>query len=83
MTIEAKLYDANNVLCLDSKLPVRFSAAGPARLIDNLGTPQGSRVVQLYNGRAEISLYLNSGSSTAAITAEALPTATLNLSVIP
>ena len=83
VTIEAKLYDANNVLCLDSKLPVRFSAAGPARLIDNLGTPQGSRVVQLYNGRAEISLYLNSGSSTAAITAEALPTATLNLSVIP
>ena len=56
VTIEAKLYDDKGILCLDARNQVRFSLAGGGRLIDNLGTPSGSRVVQLYNGRAEITL---------------------------
>ena len=56
VTVEATLYDAKGVLCLDARNQVRFSVAGEAKLIDNLGTPRGSRVVQLYNGRAQISL---------------------------
>ncbi len=55
-TVEATLHDAHGVRCLDSRLAVRFSLAGEGILHDNLGTPTGSRVVQLYNGRATISL---------------------------
>jgi beta-galactosidase len=79
VTIEAKLYDAHGVLCLDAKNPVRFSVAGPATLIDNLGTPRGSRLVQLYNGRAELSLLHNGGRSVAAATCDAVPTATCEI----
>jgi beta-galactosidase len=55
VTVEAKLYDAKGVLCLDARNQVRFSIAGAGTLIDNRGTSTGSRAVQLYNGRAEIS----------------------------
>jgi beta-galactosidase len=75
VTVEAKLYDSKGILCLDAKNQVRFSVAGPATLIDNQGTPNGSRVVQLYNGRATISLTPNAGKSTVAVSAEGLPTA--------
>ncbi len=54
--MEATLHDENGVRCLDSRAFVRFSLAGEGRLYDNLGTPTGSRVVQMYNGRAAISL---------------------------
>ena len=54
--VEAKLYDANNVLCLDARNRVRFSLAGNGKLIDNLGTPGGSRVVELTNGHAQIAV---------------------------
>lgn len=83
VTIEAKLYDSKGVLCLDAKNSVRFSVAGPATLIDNLGTPQGSRLVQMYNGRAEITLACNSGQSVTAVFAEGIPTATCPISPTP
>ena len=60
-TVEATLYDASGVLCLDARNVVRFSLAGEGRLIDNLGTSAGSRVVQLGNGRARISLERGAG----------------------
>ncbi|MGB8030398.1 MAG: glycoside hydrolase family 2 TIM barrel-domain containing protein [Terracidiphilus sp.] len=56
ITVEAKLFDAHGVLCLDARHIVRFSLAGTGRLIDNLGTTRGSRELQLANGRAQISL---------------------------
>ncbi len=62
VTVEAKLHDAKGVLCLDARNQVRFSVSGDGKLIDNLGTPRGSRVVQLYNGCAEISLQRSPGS---------------------
>ena len=71
-TIEAALYDANGVLCLDAKNEVRFSVAGSGCLIDNLGTSTGSRLVQLYNGRARISLSCNGQASTAGVASEGL-----------
>jgi len=55
-TVEAELVDAAGVRCLLSRAVVRFSVAGDGKLMDNLGTPDGSRVVQLANGRARITV---------------------------
>ena len=57
-TMEVRMLDANDVPCLDCANVVRFGIAGDGRLLDNLGTSTGSRVVQLYNGRAQISALL-------------------------
>jgi beta-galactosidase len=78
ITVEAKLFDANNVLCLDSAQTVRFSLAGPGNLIDNLGTTGGAREVQLSNGRAEISVIRKGGCRIEAMP-EGLPAASLDL----
>jgi beta-galactosidase len=78
VTVEAKLFDANNVLCLDSAQTVRFSLAGPGNLIDNLGTTWGSRELQLSNGRAEISVVRKGGCRIQAVP-EGLPAASLQL----
>jgi len=51
-------------------------------LLDNLGTSTGSRVVQLYNGRAQISLRL-SGPAAASVTGAGLKTGFLNLTDAP
>ncbi len=79
ITVLATLHDAKNVLCLDAKNIVRFTLAGDGTLIDNRGTSTGSRVVQLYNGRAEITLNRGSGESSIAISSQGLPTALLTL----
>ena len=79
VTVEAKLYDAKGVLCLDARNQVHFSVAGVGRLIDNRGTARGSRVVQLYNGRAEITLTRNGGGSVVAVASAELPTAFCNV----
>jgi beta-galactosidase len=60
VTVEARLFDAQRVLCLDSRDMVRFSLAGEGRLIDNLGTTRASRELQLANGRIQISLHTKS-----------------------
>ena len=77
--VGAMLYDARGVPSLDSRNVVRFSLAGAGRLLDNFGTSRGSRELQLYNGRAEISLTLT-GGCTIGVTSEGLPSASLNLS---
>jgi beta-galactosidase len=71
-TVEATLFDANGVLCLDAKNAVRFSLAGAGRLIDNLGTSTGSRLVEMYNGRAQISIVRNGGASTVSAISEGI-----------
>jgi beta-galactosidase len=78
VTVEARMLDATGVPCLDSRAIVRFSLAGNGALIDNLGTPNGSRVVQLYNGRAEISLR-RTGPVVASVHAEGIESAFLTL----
>jgi beta-galactosidase len=79
ITVEAKLYDAKGVLCLDSRNAIRFSLAGAGKLLDNLGTSRGSRELQLYNGRAEISV-AHSGGCIVGVSSEGLPSVFLNLS---
>ena len=77
--IEVKVYDAQGVLCLDADQYVLFGYTGDGKLIDNLGTADGSRKVQLYNGRAVISVQQDSGSGVASVKSEGLPTVLLNL----
>jgi beta-galactosidase len=79
ITIEAKLLDANNVLCLDAKDYVEFGLTGDGKLIDNQGTSSGSRKVQLYNGRAVISFFTHGGKSIASVKSDGIPTVFLNL----
>jgi len=85
ITVEATLNDANGVLCLDARNRVRFSIAGNGRVIDNLGTPNGSRVVELANGRAQITIEQHSdgGDSTLAVSADGISSAFLTLSPSP
>ena len=78
ITVEAKVFDANGVFCLDAARLVRFSFSGEGSLIDNLGTTRASRQLQLANGRAEISL-LHNGACRIEATIDGLPAATLNL----
>lgn len=56
VTAEARLFDANGVLCLDARNVVRFALGGSGNLIGDLGTTRASRELQLSNGRAQISL---------------------------
>lgn len=79
VTIEAKLMDDKNVQCLDAANWIRFGLTGDGQLLDNLGTPDGSRWVQLYNGKAVIRVKTNGGLSVASAKVEKLPVALLNL----
>jgi beta-galactosidase len=78
-TIQVRLYDANNIQCLDAANWIRFGLAGDGKLIDNQGTPDGSRLVQLYNGRAIIHVQTNGGKSVASAKIEGVPVVFLNL----
>lgn len=79
VTIQIKLLDDKNVLCLDAVNSVRFGLTGDGKLIDNQGTASGSRQVQLYNGRAVIKIKTNKGKSVASVTSKGIATAFLNL----
>ena len=75
--VEAQLVDAKGVLCLDARNVVRFGIAGDGRLIDNLGTSTTARKVELYNGRAQISVE-SKGKFVLSVSADGLPTTFLN-----
>jgi beta-galactosidase len=79
VTVEAKLYDAKGVLCLDARNRLRFSLAGSGSLIDNRGTSKASRVVEMYNGRAEISLTRKEGGSIVAVNTAGIKSAFSNI----
>jgi beta-galactosidase len=78
VTVEAKLFDAKGILCLDSARTIRFSLQGEGSLIDNLGTSRASRELQLANGRAEISI-VHKGACTIKAASEGMPVASFNL----
>lgn len=65
--LEARAVDANGVFCPDAAGFVRFGLCGDGRLLDNLGTIRGSRLVQLAGGRAGI-YFMPRGGLPAAIT---------------
>lgn len=79
ITVEGKLLDENNVLCLDARNWIMFSLAGDGELMDNLGTSSGSRKVQAYNGRAIIRVKANEGKNIVVIKSPGLPSELLNL----
>jgi beta-galactosidase len=78
-TLEVKLFDAKNVLCLDARNQVTFGLTGDGKLIDNQGTSSGSRSVELYSGRAVIRVILHGGKSVASVKSKGLPTAFCDL----
>jgi len=78
-TVELKIFDNNNIPCLDAADWVRFALAGDGRLIDDLGTADGSRRVQLYNGRAIIRVETNRGKSVVSAKVAGLNSVLLNL----
>jgi beta-galactosidase len=75
VTVEVRLLDADGRLCLDARNRVRFAVGGNAILLDNLGTPGGSRSVELWNGRAEISVQSQGGRAVVSVSCERCPTA--------
>ena len=79
VTLRARLLDAAGIECLDARNSVRFQLAGDGRLLDNLGTSTGSRVVELFNGRAQISLLRNGGASVIGVSSKGLPTVFLEV----
>jgi len=80
VTVEARLLDGRGVICLDARNPVRFGLTGDGALLDNVGTNRGSRAVELYNGRAEISLQRRGGASVVSASSKGIPTAFLTVS---
>ncbi len=83
VTVEVGMFDKNGVPCLDATNVVRFGLAGDGRLLDNLGVSTGSRVVQLYNGRALISLRLTTGKAVVSVASAGLETQFLNVTNTP
>lgn len=84
LRIQAELLDQNGVVCLDARDFLRFAHAGDGRLLDNLGTARGSRLVQLANGRAQIDVALPPhGNATLSASVAGVPTALLPLAHPP
>ena len=81
--LEAAALDKEGSVCLDAAGVVRFGLVGEGVLIDNLGTPDGSRVVQLANGRARIRIVLSGRKAVAAVTSSGLRSAFLTLESEP
>lgn len=73
-TIEVKLFDKNKIMCLDARNVVTFGITGDGKLIDNLGTASGSRVVELQNGRAIIRVKLKEGKNITSVKSDGIPT---------
>jgi len=78
-TIQVQLVDAKGIKCLDAANYVEFLLAGDGKLLDNLGTSSGSRKVQVYNGRAIISVKLNSGKNMAGVKSDGMKTVFIQL----
>jgi beta-galactosidase len=77
--LEAILLDEKGVQCFDSRERVRFRVNGDGAMLDNLGTSTGSRALELYNGRAEISFNTKSGQSVVSVECSGVPTAFLKV----
>jgi len=74
ITLKVEVFDENGIKCLDAGNEVRFELAGDGELIENLGTSTTSRVVQLYNGHAYISVLKKKGSSIISVSSSNMST---------
>jgi len=79
ITLQVTLLDSKGVLCLDAINWVNFSLTGDGTLLDDLGTSQGSRKLQVINGRAIISVKTSKGRSVVGVQSTGMPTAFLNI----
>ena len=77
VTIQATIRDAQGVLCLDATNYIYFSTAGDGQLLADLGTSDGSRKVQAYNGRAIIRIKRTGEQLVAVAAADSLETVIL------
>lgn len=77
--LEVKVYDKDGVFCPDARNQIRFSVAGNGKLIDNLGTSNGSRVIELYNGRARIRVNLTGDKAIVSATSNNLKSGFIEL----
>jgi beta-galactosidase len=75
--VQASLVDGSSIRCLDARNRVRFGLAGDGRLIDNLGTSGGSRIIELYNGCADMRVRTSDGKSVLSVSAAGIPSAFL------
>jgi len=78
VTLQVKLLDKNNIPCLDASNTVAFDLTGDGALIDNLGTSDGSRKVQAYNGRAIIRVR-KKGKSVVSVKVDGLTTSFIEI----
>lgn len=77
--IEARLADHGGNLCLAARHRIWFGVTGDGKLLDNMSTCTGSRNVEVYNGRAEIKLMRNDGTSVVSARCKSLATAFLTV----
>lgn len=77
--VEVKAYDENDIFCADASNFVRFEIAGDGKLLDNLGTVNGSRYIQLINGRARIMVELPQGECVVSVSSSSLQTKFIRL----
>jgi beta-galactosidase len=73
--VGVRCVDAHGVQCLDARNVIRFGLTGDGRLLDNLGTSTGSRQVELWNGRGQISVAQTGGQSVVSVAARDLGSA--------
>ncbi len=77
-TYQVLLLDEKGNICLDAANWVRFGFAGKGKLIENQGTATGSSYVQLYNGRAVISVLATAGEGILSAHIETIPVVFIN-----
>jgi len=75
ITYEVRLLDASGVQCLDSRARLEFAHAGDGSLVENMGTGTGSRVMEMYNGRALTTVLLEKGEALLSVSTPGVPTA--------
>jgi len=78
-TAQVKILDDKGIPCLDAANWITFGLTGDGELLDDLGTPGGSRKVQTYNGRATIRVKTLKGQSILSVLSPGLSTVFLNL----
>ena len=79
LEVEVTAFDQNDVFCPDARNQIKFSIAGDGKLIDDLGTSTGSRIIELYNGRALIRLKLTGEKAIISTSSELLKTGFLEV----
>lgn len=81
LLLQAQLLDADGVRCLNARDYIHFSVAGEGELLVDLGTSDGSRRVQAYNGRALVRLVRTGNDVVVTAKADGLNTAVADLRV--